>query len=62
MADAWHLLHNLAEAVERVVGRHRAELREPFTVGTDQDDSCLPTDTVPTARGELDVHGDVRGP
>ncbi|MGW1761058.1 ISL3 family transposase [Streptomyces mirabilis] len=62
MADAWHLLHNLAKAVERVAGRHRAELREPLTVRTDQDDTCLPADTVPTALGELDVDGGVRGP
>ncbi|MEU4995985.1 transposase [Streptomyces sp. NPDC021622] len=29
VADMWHVLHNLAEAVERIVGRHRAELRGP---------------------------------
>ncbi|MFJ8828321.1 transposase [Streptomyces sp. NPDC102467] len=32
VADARHLLHNLAEAVERIVGRHRADLREPLTM------------------------------
>lgn len=51
VADAWHVLHNLAEAVERVVGRHRADLREPRTVQASQDDIR------PTSLGELDVHG-----
>ncbi|MHB9856741.1 ISL3 family transposase [Streptomyces sp. YIM S03343] len=51
VADARHLLHNLAEAVERVVGRHRADRREPLTVQAGQDD------VRPTTQGALDVHG-----
>ncbi|MER5659401.1 transposase [Streptomyces mirabilis] len=60
VAEAWHLPHNLAEAVERVVGRHRAELREPLTVRADQDDTRPPADTLPAVLGELDVHGHPR--
>ncbi|WP_225861067.1 transposase [Streptomyces triticiradicis] len=38
VANAWHLLQNLAETVEHIVGRHRADLREPLTVQASQDD------------------------
>ncbi|WP_405530994.1 transposase [Streptomyces canus] len=57
VAHAWHPLHNLAEAVEGVEGRHRADLREPLAVRADQDDTRPPSDIHPTAPGELDLHG-----
>lgn len=30
MADRWHLLHNLGEALEKVLARHHANLRRAF--------------------------------
>lgn len=51
VADIWHVLHNLAETVERIVGRHRADLREPLPTWA----GAAPA--VQTAAGELDIHG-----
>ncbi|MGW1915362.1 ISL3 family transposase [Streptomyces sp. NPDC002076] len=50
-ADLWHLFHNLAETLERIVGRHRADLRKPLALSA----------TGPlggtAAVAELDIHG-----
>ncbi|MFK4214054.1 transposase [Streptomyces sp. NPDC030920] len=49
VADAWHPLHNPAEAVERVVGRHRAVLRERLTSYDDRTEE--PDSEEPGPRG-----------
>ncbi|MFJ8827600.1 ISL3 family transposase [Streptomyces sp. NPDC102467] len=51
VADIWHVLHNLAEAVERIVGRHRAELREPLPISA----GAAPAGE--TSATEVDIHG-----
>ncbi|MGW7089099.1 ISL3 family transposase [Streptomyces sp. NPDC054871] len=51
VADIWHVLHNLAETVERIVGRHRADLREPLPPSAD----AAPAGGTTTS--ELDIHG-----
>ncbi|MWA07708.1 transposase [Streptomyces sp. BA2] len=51
VADMWHVLHNLAEAVERIVGRHRAALCEPLATAAD---AAPAGGTLPA---EVDIHG-----
>ncbi|QKW25961.1 ISL3 family transposase [Streptomyces seoulensis] len=54
VADAWLLLNSLAQAVGRVISRHRADLLQPLT----SHDGLTDNDPTPEGhRRELDIHG-----
>lgn len=38
IADRWHLLHNLSEALEKVLARRHADLKRAFTPAEEQDE------------------------
>jgi len=56
VADSRHLLHNLAQAGERIASRHRADLREPLTLQNNEDDVSPPASSA-QAELDLDIHG-----
>ncbi len=45
IADRWHLLHNLSEALEKVLARHHADLKRTFT----GEEECQPIGPVEQA-------------
>jgi transposase len=46
IADRWHLLHNLGEALERVLVRHHAELKQAFI--REEEDQLSPSSEPPS--------------
>jgi transposase len=57
VADRWHLLVNLREALERVLDRHYSQLRTNVVMPTPQSPSTLP-DTAPILRKRRRSTGD----
>jgi transposase len=47
MADRWHLMHNLSEAVHKIVNRHRRFLQQPAPQPTDKPSPPAPAPTAP---------------
>lgn len=55
VADRWHLMHNLSEAVHKVVTRHRRCLQQPPAEPTDEP-TALPTAAAAPGRRSANTH------